>query len=104
VIDSTSPDNPWPEDPVLVSARREALFVAGLFLAAMLYTVSYCAWFGYDLAAEDLRFVWGFPEWVFWGIVIPWGVCLVISTWFAFFFMRDDPLDDGGETTPEAGE
>lgn len=97
-------DDVAPEDPVLISARREALFVACLFVAAMTYTVTYCALFGYDLAAEDLQFVLGFPDWVFWGIVAPWAVCLVVSTWFSFFFMRDDPLDDGDDASPGPGD
>ena len=46
---------------------------------------------------SDLKFVFGFPDWVFWGIVCPWGVCVVISILFANFFMTDADLGEVNE-------
>lgn len=85
-------------DPVLQSARREALVVLGTWLAAMGYTVSNCYLYGYHRDLADLKFVLGFPDWIFWGIVVPWGVCVVFSLWFGATFMRDEDL---GEELPE---
>ena len=82
------------EDPLLHSARREALIVFGVWLAAMVYTVTYCAWRGYGRSIEDLTYVCGFPDWVFWGIVAPWCACTLVSLWFAYHVMTDDPLGD----------
>jgi hypothetical protein len=82
------------EDPVLRSSRREALVVLGVWLGALAWTVGYCVRHGYGRAADDLTFVLGFPDWVFWGIVLPWLVCTAIAIVFAFGFMRDDPLGD----------
>jgi hypothetical protein len=45
-----------------------------------------------------LRFVWGFPDWIFWGVVTPWVVCALISLWFGARFVRDEDL---GEELPE---
>ena len=59
------------------SSRREAVAVMVTWLAAMVYTVGYCYLYGYNRRAESLTFVWGFPDWVFWGIVAPWAVCFV---------------------------
>jgi hypothetical protein len=85
------------EDPVLTSSRREALIVGGLFLAAMGYTVGYCALYGYGRDVESLRLIFGFPDWVFWGIVVPWGVCTLVSWLFSAVYMRDEPLVEGAD-------
>lgn len=91
-------------DPVFRSARREAAVVLAVWAVALVYTVSVCYWLGYGRTAESLRFMWGFPDWVFWGIVVPWWVCLAITAWFAFGFMTDDDLGaDVSEAEPLPG-
>ena len=94
------------EDPVLTSARREALIVAALYVAAMIYTVGYCWLYGYGRDPESLRLIWGFPDWVFWGVIVPWGVCTLLSWAFGAICMRDEKLaDDADESSdfdPEA--
>jgi hypothetical protein len=82
------------ELPLLKSARREAIAAASIWLAATIYSVGYCSAYGYNRAAESLTFVLGFPDWVFWGIVMPWGACTIVSTLFAFYFMKDEDLGD----------
>ena len=86
------------EDPALTSARQEAVVVVAIWAAALTYTIGYCALFGYGRQAADLRFVWGFPDWIFWGVVTPWVVCALISLWFGARFVRDEDL---GEELPE---
>jgi len=82
-----------PEDPVLVSARREALVVLGMWLTALLWTVGYCALFGYRTEAEpDL--VLGIPSWVVWGIFVPWTICTCVSSLLATYFIRDADLGE----------
>ncbi|MEX2187741.1 MAG: DUF997 family protein [Pirellulales bacterium] len=98
VNDPTTPTNRV--DPLVASSKREALFAASLWLAAIVYTVGYCSLFGYHRGADDLTFVLGIPDWVFWGIVTPWTVCTVVSIWFALRIMRDDPLGDEAATDP----
>ena len=87
------------EDPVLYSARREAWFALVLWCAAAAWTIGYCAAAGYGRSADSLRFVCGFPDWVFWGIVVPWAVCLAVGLWFPFGFMTDEDL---GAEEPES--
>jgi hypothetical protein len=89
---------PSTDDPVLRSAKREALVVFVTWLAAMVYTVGYCYSYGYNRAPESLTFVLGFPDWVFWGIVVPWSVCVLFSFYFGATFVRDEDL---GEELPE---
>ena len=62
-----------PEDPLIRNARREALAVALVAVLATAYSVGYCTLFGYGRAGEPVRFVLGFPAWVFWGIVAAVG-------------------------------
>lgn len=89
------------EDRVLKSARREAIVVFVTWVCALGYTVTYCYLNGYNRPVEDLKYVLGFPDWVFWGIVAPWGVCAVVSWWFAYRFMQDEDL---GEELDESGD
>jgi len=95
------------EDPVLRSARREALVVFATWITALVYTVTYCYCYGYDRRFEDIKFVRlffgvSFPDWVFWGIVAPWLACFVISWWFSYVFVQDADL--GKELEGEDGE
>jgi hypothetical protein len=97
------------EDPLLHSARREALIVLGIWLAACVYTIGYCYAFGYGRDPETLTFVLGFPDWIFFGVVTPWFVCTAVSIWFALTFMADqdlgpEPAEDeaGNLIEPEA--
>ena len=85
-------------DPLFRSARREALVALAAWGAAVAYTVTYCYRFGYDRNLESLTFVLWFPDWIFWGIVVPWLACIAFAMWFAFGLMRDEDLgsDDGG--------
>ena len=48
--------------------------------------------FGDGRAGEPIHFVLGFPSWVFWGIVAPWGGCVLIAGWFSWRFMSEEEL------------
>ncbi|HEX4146922.1 MAG TPA: hypothetical protein VHY91_25720 [Pirellulales bacterium] len=89
------------EDPVVRSGRREGLWTLALWLAAMIYTVTYCTFWGYGRPIESLSFVLWFPDWVFWGIVVPWGACTVVSIYFALYVIEDDPLASADDAASE---
>jgi hypothetical protein len=82
------------DDPLLRSARREAVFALALWSAAITWTITYCYRYGYGVAADELTFVWGFPSWAFWGIVLPWTACTIVATLFSLFVMTDQPLEE----------
>jgi hypothetical protein len=103
---------PRPEDPIVRSSRREALLTLALWTAATVYSVCYCYTHGYSRGTDgfdrtltpslsDMKFYFGWPDWVFWGIVLPWGICTVISAIFAFTFMRDAPLGEDRDDDEE---
>lgn len=81
------------ENRVLQSALREAKWALWIWLFAMVYTVGMCTWKGYGRPAESLAFVFGFPDWAFWGLILPWLVCVVIAWAYSFWIMTDEPLD-----------
>jgi len=80
------------EDPVLTSARREALLVMGIWLVACVYSISVCYWLGYGRDVATLTFVLGFPDWIFWGVILPWAVCTGLSFVLSYFVITDEDL------------
>jgi hypothetical protein len=82
---------------ILRSARREALFTAGMWVTCFTWTVGYCAAFGYGKGAAP-TLLGGIPDWVVWGILAPWSFATVVSCVFALRVMKDEELGE------EAGE
>ena len=82
------------EDPVVRTGRREAAIALSLFAIAITYTVTYCTWYGYDRSLDDLRFILGFPDWVFIGILVPWTLCALAGAWMGGYYLTDVPLEE----------
>jgi hypothetical protein len=90
------------EDPILRNSRREALIVLCIWVIACAYTVGYCYAFGYHREPGSLKFVAGLPDWVFWGILVPWTTCSLLSFWVSNYLIADDDLGpELTETPPE---
>ena len=79
---------------LLASARREAVVTATVWLAALVYTVGYCVRHGYGRAADSVTYWYGFPDWIFWGIVVPWLLATLVTAWFTFSYVEDHVLGD----------
>lgn len=72
-----------------------------LWVGAALWSVGVCALYGYRRDPATLKFILGFPDWVFWGIMAPWAACVGLCFWFAYGLMKDADLGaeaDGGES------
>jgi hypothetical protein len=82
------------EDPVVRTGRREAAISLALFAIAVTYTVTFCSWYGYDRNLDELRFILGFPDWVFLGILLPWSLCALAGAWMGGYYVTDNPLED----------
>jgi hypothetical protein len=82
------------EDPVLISSRREALLAFAIWLAACVYSISVCYRLGYGRDVGTLTYIFGFPDWIFWGVVVPWTVCTALSFVLSYFLIRDDDLGE----------
>ena len=89
------------EQQLLRHARREGLVIMAVWAASLAWSAGYAALFGYRQPPGSVRIVWGFPSWVLWSVVVPWGLCLIFTVWFCFFFMADDDLgEDRDEGAP----
>jgi Protein of unknown function (DUF997) len=80
------------EQLLLQHARREAALIMGVWLLALVWTVgTYCV-LGLRRNPAEMKLVLGMPDWVFWGVVLPWGLSLIFTVWFCYCFMADDDL------------
>jgi hypothetical protein len=86
-------------DPIIRSAWREAVVVSLVWLCAMIWTITVCYRMGYNRRIEDLKLVFGFPDWIFWGIVVPWCLSAVVSCLFSALFFRDGNLGEDRSDT-----
>lgn len=111
---STPSSDKYELDPVFLNSRREAIVIFGVWFLCLIWAVpvSYLMGYGQSVTPENVPVVFGIPRWTFWGIVFPWLVADVVTTWFCFRFFKEDELDvvDGEEaaddtaTTASAGE
>lgn len=87
-----SPSNPETDsyDPAFLHARREALIVLAVWIVGLMWTVGYCLATGYNVPPEQIRTTLGMPNWIFWGVLIPWILIIVFSIWFGLFFIADE--------------
>ena len=69
-------------------ARKEALHILIAWGICMAWTIGYCAMFAYG--SEEIGLLWGVPQWVLFGIGLPWMMATVYSLWFALFYMKDE--------------
>jgi hypothetical protein len=99
------------------NACREAKLLIMVWAVALVWTVGYCYLHGYrhppdslvvqsglttSRSADDFRTVLGFPDWVFVGIIVPWGACTTFTVVFSLFILRDDDL--GAESEERRGD
>lgn len=90
-------------DPLVHSSFREALIVTCIWLTAAIWSITVCYRMGYHRSAEDLKLVFGFPDWIFWGIVVPWAASTVVSIVFGLVFVHDGDLGKDLEDADDLG-
>jgi hypothetical protein len=89
------------EDPLLRSSRREMWIATAMWLTAMVVTLTVSLNWGYGRDPATLTYVLGFPDWIFWGVIVPWVASTVLATLFSLGFMQDFPLGDApGDNEP----
>ena len=108
------------EDTLYRHSLREAVFILSCWVCCFVYTVTYCYLTGYqshdphpnstgiavgaivgplsdfnrDPSTLSMPFGLGIPDWVLYGVVIPWLVCILISFWFCLCFFSEDELGE----------
>jgi hypothetical protein len=83
---------PEPADPLLRNARRELLFIVALWAVALVWTVGVSYALGYGRPADQIKLILGMPDWVFFGVLLPWLFCSAATLWFGLRLMADDDL------------
>lgn len=97
-------------DPVFVNSLRETVVIISLFLLFLLWTVAVSFYLGAEQTflsqdGKPLSLVWGMPNWVFYGIFLPWMIVNLIGIWFCFGFMKNDDLGEANdEPTSDAAD
>lgn len=93
-------------DPVFLNSRREAIVIFGVWFLCFIWTVpvSYLLGYGHEIPADGVPTVMGMPRWTFWGIVCPWLVADVITTWLCFSFIKSDDLGQAPEEIAESAD
>ena len=87
--------------PSLVGTASEAILCGVVFVAAMTYTLVTCTrMVTTAIPGVPMVAVFGFPDWVFWGIVVPWGVCTVISAAVQLAIMQDHDFEEAAALRP----
>ncbi|MFD2191272.1 DUF997 family protein [Pistricoccus aurantiacus] len=69
--------------------RKEAMVAGLIWLVFFIWTVGVSYWMGY--ANNDFSTVLGLPAWVFWGILVPFVAATLVNSFYAFFYLEDDP-------------
>src|SRR5438105_2429213 len=85
------------EQRLLRHARREGLLIMAVWAACLVWSVGSGYLLGYYTPGSEIRLILGMPDWVFWSVVLPWGLCLLFSVWFCFVYMADDDLGQDQE-------
>jgi hypothetical protein len=80
------------EQKLLRNARRESLLILAVWLIALVWSVAAGYLLGYQRDPRSIELILGMPDWVFWSVVLPWGICLAFTVWFCFAYMADDDL------------
>jgi hypothetical protein len=117
-------------DPVFRNSLREAWVILGAWGTCFIYTVTYCYLYGY-LSHEPMAESTGpsigalmgsmeelnrdpgslttplglaIPDWIFYGVVGPWIVCILFSLWFCLFYFEEDELETSNRKSEAGGE
>lgn len=126
----THSDSQFTEDPLYRHSLREAAFILSLWACCLVYTVGYCYLYGYlthepatnstgpgidqwvgpltsfnrDPESITYPLGLGIPDWVFYGVVLPWCVCVAATFWYLRYFFADDDLSPSSDRETTEGE
>jgi uncharacterized membrane protein YhdT len=101
--ESRHADDGWTEDPRYRVSNREALIAASFFVVYIVATIGTAWLIGGDKGIEEIGFVFGFPDWLFWSTFVLGGVFCVVPYFLIKRFFTDMPLDADSEWAGEYG-
>ena len=78
------------EQNSLRQSRRELWFILLTWLGCCIWVIGYCYFNGYHLKPEEISTVLGFPDWVFWGVALPWMFANSVTFWFCLHVLKNE--------------
>ena len=75
--------------------------IAGVVCCSTMYHLGYVP---PEARPDEPNLIFGFPSWVFYGLVIPWVVLVFVIWGFAAFILRDDEEYHDFPFQDEAGQ
>ena len=45
---------------------------------------------GYKRNYTSMKLILGFPDWIFYGVLVPWIIIVLFTIVYAFYFMEDN--------------
>lgn len=108
--------DPTPARQLLRHAYQELAVCGVVWIVAMIWTLGVYVLIGYRHAPDHwlvtsgwarspdapVPIVLGMPEWVAYGVVLPWVTISIFTVLYALFWMHDDDLGDDPEETADA--
>ena len=81
------------------NSLRELVILIAIWGIALAWTIGYCYFNAYWKTGTENQIgtTFGFPTWVFWGVMLPWVLCGIVSVLFALFGIAEDDDDVAGE-------
>lgn len=73
----------------IIEARRELIYIMIAWIAFMVWVIGYAKLHAYPKDPSQIRLMVGLPEWVLWGVAVPWIAATGFTVWFALAVMRD---------------
>ena len=116
-----------PKTAVYRHSLREAKVILSLWFVASVWSCGYCYLYGYavhepdagavgptfsellgplttmDRRPDSLRTPWelGIPDWIWYGVFLPWIGCIAFTFWFCLAYFQ---IDDLGQEPSSPGE
>jgi uncharacterized membrane protein YhdT len=100
--DRTTANEGWTEDPRYRVSDREALIAAAFFVAYIVVTIGTAWLLGGNQGIDEIGFVLGFPDWLFWSTLVLGAVFCVVPYFLIKRFFTDMSLDADGDWTEQA--
>ena len=77
----------------ITAARRELIYILIAWTVSMVWVIGFSKFHAYPDDPSEIRLMMGLPEWVLWGVALPWVAATSFTMWFALAVMRDFDLE-----------
>jgi hypothetical protein len=82
---------------LLRNARREAALILAVWAGLLVWVVGASWGRGYGRPPEDFRSILGMPDWILWGVALPWLVATLLTLVIGARVLKSDALAEPEE-------